>query len=288
MKKITELTAEQKAAMPVYRDKWIQVGLSCGRVNFEIAKIDLIKAYECANLPAPGEIVFARGPNEAIRLAKQKDPSLSAADVLTTTMFGSQEAGWLSFYNYFEEQCDLEFPGLEGLTRLAYNSGWITVFDEWACIHDRPLYIKLDEQNRLHCENGPAIEYGDGTAVYSWHGTSIPELWITDKEKALTADIALTWNNIEQRRAACEILGWVNILDKLDATLIDEDEDPMIGSLLEVSIPDIGREKFLKVQCGTGRTFAIPVPPNMKTALEGNAWTFGLNPEQLRDLEIRT
>ena len=62
----------------------------------------------------------------------------------------------------------------------------------------------------------------------------------------------------------------------------------MIGNLVEVDIPQIGREKFLKVVCGTGRQFAIPVPPEMKTALEANAWTFGLTPEELLPLEIRT
>jgi len=62
----------------------------------------------------------------------------------------------------------------------------------------------------------------------------------------------------------------------------------MIGTLLEVDIPDIGNEKFLRVLCGTGREFAIPVPPNMKTALEANAWTYGLEGNLLRDLEVRT
>ena len=62
----------------------------------------------------------------------------------------------------------------------------------------------------------------------------------------------------------------------------------MIGTLLEVNLPDIGKEKFLKVLCGTGREFAIPVPPFMKTALEANAWTYGLDGDLLRDLEVRT
>lgn len=287
-KQITELTEAQKAAMPEYRDKWIQVGLSCDRVNFEMAKVDLIKAYECAGLPPPKEIVFAKGPQEAIRLAKLKDPKLTNADILNTTMFGNQEAGWLSFYNFFEEQCGIEFPVLEGLMRLSYSSGWVTVFDEWACIQDKPLHIKFDDQNRLHCENGPAIEYGDGTVVYAWHGVSVPDAWIADKENALTAEIALTWENIEQRRAACEILGWAKVLEKLNARVVDADEDPQIGTLLRVDIPEIGEEQFLKVQCGTGRTFAIPVPPTVKTALEANAWTYGMDPEQLRDLEVRT
>lgn len=292
MTKFTELTEAQQAAMSAYRDKWIDIGLSCDRVNFEMAKVDLIKAYECGGRKPPQKIEFARGPEEAIRLTiaegERNDLNLTSSDVLKTTMFGSQEAGWLSFYNFFEEQCNISFPVLEGLNRLSYSAGWITVYDTYACIQDKPLYIKFDDRNRLHCENGPAIEYGDGTVVYSWHGVGVPDAWIDNKENALTAEIALTWGNIEQRRAAMEILGWAKVLEKLKAKVIDKDEDPMIGTLLRVNIPDIGEEQFLKVQCGTGRIFAIPVPPTVKTALEANCWTYGFSKGELKDLEIRT
>jgi hypothetical protein len=77
-------------------------------------------------------------------------------------------------------------------------------------------------------------------------------------------------------------------LEELDAKTIDKDDDPMIGELLEVDIPEIGREKFIRVLCGTGRTFAIPVPPEMRTALEANAWTYGIDPVELSQLEVRT
>jgi hypothetical protein len=105
----------------------------------------------------------------------------------------------------------------------------------------------------------------------------------------LTAKIALTWENIEQRRAACEILGWISIVNDLDGIVIDRDDDPEIGELIEVNIPEIGNEKFLVVRCGTGRTFALPVPPNMKTALQANSWTFGIdNVNEFLKPEIRT
>ena len=78
------------------------------------------------------------------------------------------------------------------------------------------------------------------------------------------------------------------MLEQLDAKVIDEDEDPMIGTLLEVNLPGVGSEMFLKVLCGTGRTFALPVPPDMKTALEANCWTYGFTQGELRDLEVRT
>lgn len=65
------------------------------------------------------------------------------------------------------------------------------------------------------------------------------------------------------------------------------DEDPQIGELLSVNLPDIGQKKFLRVTCGTGRKFALPVPPEMETALEANAWTWGLEPNQYKP-EVRT
>ena len=95
-------------------------------------------------------------------------------------------------------------------------------------------------------------------------------------------------SHFEKRRAACEILGWDKILEELDARVIDHDTDPEIGDLLEVQIPDIGREKFLRVKCGTGRTFALPVPPEMSTALEANAWTYGFDADSFPKPEVRT
>ena len=71
--------------------------------------------------------------------------------------------------------------------------------------------------------------------------------------------------------------------------LIDRDEDPEIGELVEVEIPEIGREKFLRVLCGTGREFALPVPPDMKTALQANSWTFGFDDfREFMKPEVRT
>ena len=165
------------------------------------------------------------------------------------------------------------------MIELAKHCGWLNMYEDLVVFQHRPSKIMMDDEDRLHCENGPAISYRDGFSVYAWHGVRIPAEWIENKA-SVTAKNALTWENVEQRRAACEILGWHKILDELDAQVIDTDEDPMIGTLVEVDIPEIGRERFLRVLCGTGREFALPVPPNMKTALQANAWTFGYDEEE--------
>ena len=200
---------------------------------------------------------------------------------------------WASYEAYITATRDilrLELPShkkYECWESAAINGGFRVMHKEFCIVSDFPEILKIDNENRPHCENGPSHRWRDGWSLYHWHGQEIPSEWIENKE-SLTAKIALTWKNIEQRRAACEILGWSNILTELDAKIINTDKDPEIGELVEVIIPEIGRERFLRVRCGTGREFAIPVPPKMKTALEAQAWTWGLDKKDFTKPEIRT
>jgi hypothetical protein len=122
--------------------------------------------------------------------------------------------------------------------------------------------------------------------LYNWHGVSIPKEWVTGQKP--TASEALNWPNLEQRRAACEIVGWKNILAELNSKVIDADDDPEIGTLLECEIPDSGKERFLQVKCGTGRDFCLHIPKDCNTALEAQAWCFQLSVNDFIRPEVRT
>lgn len=288
MTMITSLTPEQEARFPEFVQKWTDIYMSTDPCDFENAKEAAKLTYRLAGLPEPTKFYLTDSPKAAIKLIKELDPSKTERQIFDEMSFGSHEATWLSFYDYFKEVVGLEVCNkLNGLFELAKYSGWVSFYEDTVVFQHRPNIVKFDDQNRLHCEDGPAISFPDGYSVYCWHGVRIPSDWIEHKAN-LTPEIALKWENIEQRRCACEILGWAAILRKLDSKVIDIDDDPMIGTLLEVNIPEIGKEKFLQVLCGTGRTFAIPVPPEMKTALEANAWTFDIPSDMLKGLEVRT
>ncbi|WP_428673629.1 DUF6745 domain-containing protein [Reyranella sp.] len=195
-------------------------------------------------------------------------------------MTGQTTASWIALHTFAAKIGVTYEPGLwrlfETWASLGEACSWWMVFDGLCIISDRPRRLSFDAERRLHGETGPAIAFSDGWGVHAWHGVRIPAEWINDRA-SLTAKTALTWRNVEQRRAACEILGWSAILEELQASTIDRDADPEIGELVEVTIPDVGRERFLRVRCGTGRRFALPVPPDMRTALQANAWTFGID-----------
>ena len=169
----------------------------------------------------------------------------------------------------------------------AIHGGFRVMHEDFCLVCDFPEFIKVDDQNRPHCEDGPSHRWRDGWSLYHWHGVAIPSEWIENKIQ-LSAATAIKWENIEQRRCACEIIGWDKILVELNSRVIDKDNDPEIGELLEVDLPDIGKELFIRVKCGTGRNFAIPVPPNMKSALEAQAWMWDMKLEDFQIPEIRT
>ena len=302
MIKTTSLTADQIAQIPVIRDEFLAHGLSTAPADFEAAKAAIGDAYKAAGLTPPSLYITLRSPHEGAVAAAMLADSKFGPNVrdqvwaqvrdqvwdqvvdqvgaqvngqVGRAFYGQNDAGRLSFYSYFARAVGLDFAArLEPLARLSSVAGWCWFFRGAAIITDRPELLRRDNENRLHCENGAALRYRDGFSVHAWHGTRVPAEWIEDKS-SLTPETALTWRNIEQRRAACEILGWDSILSNLNARVINADGDQEIGTLVEVDLPDSGRERFLRVKCGTGRQFALPVPPEMETALQANAWTFG-------------
>jgi hypothetical protein len=158
--------------------------------------------------------------------------------------------------------------------------------DFWIC-SDFPTVIRKDEFNRPHSEVGPTIAWSDGFEVYSWRGVTVPKEWIMNKA-SIDPKLALTDHSIDRRRVVGELVGWGRVLEAVESKLIDKDQDPEIGELIQCKLTDNDNARFLRVQCGTGRVFCLPVPGEMTTALEANAWTYGLNGDMLRKLEVRT
>ena len=202
-------------------------------------------------------------------------------------------AYWAQYDSYLTAMRDIlglrlpEHANYKFWEEAAIHGTFRVMHEKFCIVSDFPELLKIDEQSRAHGQDGPSHRWRDGWSLYHWHGVAVPEHWIMNKN-SLSAKEAITWENIEQRRAACEILGWAKILRELNAKVINEDGDPEIGTLVEVDLPDIGKEKFLRVLCGTKREFALPVPPDMKTALQANAWTFGMDIKDFVVPEVRT
>jgi hypothetical protein len=294
-KKIEALTPDQEAQLAVYRDKWLNIGLSTAPIDMETAiesvKLAITSARKISNtkIHMPTDFVRAASPVEALKIGREYNPKLKTSEFMSNTLWGFHDSDWISFYDYMQVELGVKnLESIDGHRQMAMNCGWVTILGDLCIIQDRPVAVHFDENRRAHNEKGGAIEYSDGYNVMMWHGTRIPRSWITE---GLSATEALSQQNMELRRAACEIVGWINVLESLDYTVVDADPDPILGgTLVEVDLADEDDDKksrFVMVRCGTGRDFAIRVPPETMTALEGVAWSYNMTPEQYMP-EVRT
>ncbi|MCU0537771.1 MAG: hypothetical protein MUD14_28120 [Hydrococcus sp. Prado102] len=62
---------------------------------------------------------------------------------------------------------------LQCLKNLLESCGWLIPFEDVCLVCDRPITMSLDEQNSLHAEGKPALQYADGYKLYSYHGVTI-------------------------------------------------------------------------------------------------------------------
>lgn len=313
MTAIKSLTQEQINQMPGWVDKWVKIGLSTEPADFDKAEVAIRKCYTLINAPQPEKILREASPMAAIRhgleeefrLRGHKDKSGFkdfAKQNLSQYRGGQFWASWTSYITFFRDVCGFQDPTLEKFKLdedLTMNCGLVWWGDKVAAISDRPTRIFKDQQQRLHNDKGPAIEYRDGWGVYCWHGYRIPKnkQWmIQDKEK-ITADGIEAEINVELRRIMLEIFGYENYLKVRKATLVAEDKlHGQKRRLLEFRL----NEELIRVvevvngtqePDGTYRKFILGcIKVNGKypnTPHEAIAWSYGINPDTYKE-SIRT
>jgi hypothetical protein len=280
-----QLTPEQEKFCDEIAERYIANLHRGSEIDLPAVTPALEMIYGFFELELP-EIEICDSPAAAIARAKELGVENPDFD-----WCGANDAGWLARYDVFY-QCGVlteeEAVDLKKMIALYFGGVYDMILcDERALIVRYPDKIELDREGNLHNPAGPAIHWRDGVAYYAWHGTWVPKEWI-ENPAGIPAETALTHQNIEQRRAAAEIMGWKRVLELLKPKVIDRDENPQFGELLEVELPDVGASRFLRVRCGTGRDFVLSVPLEMKTAVEANCWTYNITPEQLRASEVRT
>ena len=255
----------RKAPFPTRMDA--ATGAATYDATYDATYAATYAATDAATYDATGAATSAVGP--ATRFLVACLPQWSRA-----RDGGNHWSGWYAYLTFFRHvvQLPLDYSKFEHAEVLAEFGPRFVHADFWI-VSEWPDFIRRDAAGRPHCETGPFCGWRDGRALYRWHGTEVPAAWIEDRA-SLDPATALTWPNIEQRRAAAEIIGWARVLDHVGARVVDTDTDPMIGTLLEADLPESPGTRFLRVKCGTGRDFCIPVPNTLRTALEANARTY--------------
>ncbi|WP_242048276.1 MULTISPECIES: DUF6745 domain-containing protein [Nostocaceae] len=219
------------------------------------------------------------------RLAQDFDILYEELDISVFDLTYIAPESWVvdaSFIDFCisELNCDLSQQDWLVIQNLIKNCGWIFPDEHIAIVCDRPIHIRFDNQNRLHAEGEPAIEYADGYSLYSYHGVTLPEKYGKVHPQQWQAQWLLTETNAELRQVLIQGIGYSRICQDLQAIELDN----WAGySLLRIDndFIDIEPILLLKMTCpSTGFIHVLRVPPNMLSAHEAIRWVnWGLEPD---------
>ncbi len=192
-----------------------------------------------------------------------------------------------SFLDFYVSvlNCSCNTIKWQALELLVKYCSWILPYENICIICDRPLNLRFDDQNRLHAEGEPAIEFTDGYSLYFYHGVTLPEKYGKIQPQQWLASWLLTEQNAELRRILIQGIGYALICQDLKAIELNNWHE---YTLLKVDV-DVNEEPIylLKMTCPSTKFLHIlRVPPEMKSAREAIHWVnWGIDPE---DFAVQT
>jgi hypothetical protein len=146
-------------------------------------------------------------------------------------------------------------------------------------IHQRAVGVWREEIEILHREDGPVVEWPDGSGLYFWEDVEVPAEMVTNPESLRASDI-VNQGNIELRRTMIERKGLGRFLREAGAKKRDQNE---WGTLYELRLPREGLLVVLEVTCpSTRRHYLLRVPPWVRSAKQAVAWTFNCRPKEYK------
>lgn len=202
---ITSLTDAQTAMFPVYVDRWIKIGFNTDECDVPMATHWIKEAYKAADLPAPEHFIGpVNGPyeaavcvniltkfvadkvefrdsahlNELVLAQLEKELVIPQKINIDNQVYGNHEY-WFSYIQFFKDEVKLPLEKATPLIELAKYIGWWVPLRNVAIMQHRPKAIHMDDRNRIHNINGPAIEFRSPAGVesknnvYAIHGIRV-------------------------------------------------------------------------------------------------------------------
>jgi hypothetical protein len=190
--------------------------------------------------------------------------------------------GYYEFMSSILHHKIFELVGAEHFFKLHRSCGGAYETADGITLYPKPSDFHLDESNRLHSPNSPAIDFNGHYTVYAWHGTVVDEKVIMHPND-ITPEEIINEQNATIAQIKLERLTIPNLITKAHPIIIDRDCDTTgnVRRLLSISLKGPFRDPNImcvQVICpSTNKTYLLRVPPNMCTCAEAVAWTFGVD-----------
>ena len=230
MSKITSITYEQQQRMKQIGEDWHNYASE--DLDHDEARRAVADLYAVVGEEAP-EVIIADGPRAAVEMAAKR-LNIKPDDV--ERYMGVWWGCWAACYQFADEiGCPLDKEKLDIFTRFCRHVPLIVPYKEFAIVAEKPkiqweVFAKTDspilapenqvDRRRLHCEDGPAVEYRDGFKLWRIHGVEVNEQIVMSPESQTLEEID-NEENEEVKRIRIERYGWNKYLTEKNAECLD-------------------------------------------------------------------
>jgi hypothetical protein len=227
MSKIEKLTAEQEAKFPEYVAKWTKIGLNTDRLDPKETE-RIVHNFQKHILERPTTpVVILKNPNECWVACNYAANGVAPDDLQARVdnyfntpkgerdievgdpVFPYQEGSFFvsvfSFYDFMFNELKIEIPNdlrnLYDMWEETTKLGLIYPLENVCIVSEKPSVIKLNEENQLHCDGAPALEYeGHGPfKIYSLNGVMVDEYLAVTPGEQLDLKHYNTIKNADQK-----------------------------------------------------------------------------------------
>jgi Domain of unknown function (DUF6745) len=249
------------------------------------------------------EVVMRATPQEDVTLlrylreARPLSPSFALRTLLGHSGLrydaaGQHDLAFLGAYEYLRNVVGLraETAPLAGLWQLATSGGWVQPHQNTCWLAERPQILRGDAEGRLHCASGPALQFGDGWSAWAWKSVEVPR-WVIERPERITLAAIDVEDNVQVRRCMIEIMTPACFVELGGAARIAEDETGILWRKIWLTYDAWAAVEVINATPepdGTHKHYFLQVPPDMRTAREAVAWTYGLTPRAYSRLVVRT
>ena len=118
---------------------------------------------------------------------------------------GNQWAGWCAFITFFRNVAllDIDYSKWDHYEQAAVHAGPRWMHAKFCIVSDRPAVLKIDEENKPHCDDGPFCVWRDGSRVYSIHGVRVSGL-VVEQPHLITSEMIEEDQEEDTRRVMLE------------------------------------------------------------------------------------
>lgn len=203
------------------------------------------------------------------------------------SIYGQHDAVWLASYEFLYRVFKVqECERLQGLWDFAMSAGWLLPCYDVCWISAKPKIIRVDDQNRPHCVDGPATQFPDGWSIWAIEGVALNEQIVMRPETQTIADITNETNEERKRirinrfagRDKDPYHGWLRFVRESGAVQLDTQFNERDQQWERVfKMPD----STVFFECrdpSTGRQYLIQISKEVKNCEEARDFmSFGMD-----------